>query len=242
MPGLNTTIPIASKLLKLDQFRHHRPVLVGEGRVELHAPATKFRQPKEGKCLPKQLTEREAQARAWKASKHPKRRVCGCSICRHRDLWVDTLARSEDKRRAIEEERRHAAELNDLEAVNDDGYEGTKELKYGFYTTDPAPTEAPKEAHMHRTKNTKSGPDRSIVQVRPGGSRARRPWRDDCTIEPSLTITPDPEAKAISADDARLLAKRPIDPATRKAEPVLPEGVWSLDDLIDDRKMMRLGC
>ena len=241
MPGLNTTIPIASKLLKLDQFRHHRPVLVGEGRVELHAPATKFRQPKGKKHAPKELTEREAQARDWKASKHPKRRVCGCGICRHPDLWVDAPSRSEARRRAIEEERQHAAELNDLEACNEDGHEGTKELKHGSYTTDPAPTR-PKEAHMNRTKNRKSSPDRSIVTVRTGGSRARMPWRTDCTIEPSLTMAPDPEAKAISADDARLLAKRPVDPATRKAEPVLPEGVWSLDDLIEDRKMVRLGC
>jgi hypothetical protein len=203
--------------------------------------STPFRQPKGAKIPKKQPSEHDLMVRAWKASKRT--RPTPKSLDGHRRPEVP---RATAERLAIAEELFHASQLRDLDACMTDGFGFVPERRGFTHTT---PTEKERTMSIMNWNGTKADPEDtrvgipgSTITVRTGGSRARKPWRDDCRIQPSVTLAPDPQAKARSAEDARLLAKRPIDPTTRKAEPVLPDGVWSLDDLIDDRRMVRMGC
>ena len=84
----------------------------------------------------------------------------------------------------------------------------------------------------------------SIVTVRSGATRAKGlPWRTDVTIQPQQTLAVEPDAPALSREDRELLEREPIDPTTRKATAIAPpETGWTLDDLIEDRRLADLGC
>ena len=207
----------------------------------LRKPRTAFRQPKGAKHAPKHPTTKEVNDRAWREGRR-----------RRNERWTGddwrTPSRSFLEHRAIEEELFHARELHDLAAIEHDGFERyERNITYGTYTVPQEPKEASMTSNdLNPTRAILEGGvpvarTGSIAQPRPSGRVAKgRPWRDDCRIQPEVTLLVEPDAPA------RDTYGEPIDPTTRKATPVLPpeplgDGEWSLDDIIDDRRLVRLG-
>jgi len=209
---------------------------------------TAFRQPKERKHAPKTPSSKVVNDRAWKASRRRRsERWTG-----KEDDWC-TPARRTIEAAVIEEELFHLRELQDLAAIEEDGF-GEKHHRSGTVFT--TPHEAPKEAPMQRTPDHVPGPriDQipgtprmpvgSLSQPRPSGRVSKkRPWRLAAQPEqPKLTLLPNP-------DDEALRRKQPIDPTTRKAtriipdDPALTESVdWTIEDLVEDARLARHGA
>lgn len=263
MPGINVSASIAERQLSFPWLtgfivvpaKDFVSAITGEScpRVELYAPTSRFIQPKGAKHAPKVPSIKVLNDRAWKATKAT-RFECGCGVCMScDDAWKgDRKPRSEAKRLAIAEELHHARELDDHDAVMEDGFASSADHEPITYTTrtTPSTTEAHKEAPtMKNAKSTATNRNGSIAQPRPSGRRMSKglPARTDCAIRPSMTLVPNPESPARKAEDARFLAVDPVDPTTRKAAPVLPtepfdKGEWSVDDIKDDLRLVRLGA
>lgn len=210
---------------------------------------TAFRQPKGKKHAPKTISCKELGA--WKnrsKSRTPRDRSDGEREDRQ---WQGTC-RATVQRLVIEEELRHARELDDLAAIQADEFgldvyhpdHGAASLHRNCYTT---PHEAHKEAPMSRNETipgTPRTPVGSLSQPRPSGrvSKKRAPRLTAEPEQPKLTLLPHP-------DDAALKRKRPVDPTTRKATRIIPDDPrltesvdWTIEDLVEDARLVRMGA
>lgn len=205
---------------------------------------TAFRQPKGKKHAPKTISCKELGA--WKnrsKSRTPRDRSDGE---REERQWQGTC-RATVQRLVIEEELRHARELDDLAAIATDGFGLRERTGHICYTTPQ--DEALKEAPMqHLNENTVPGTPRmpvgSLSQPRPSGrvSKKRAPRLTAEPEQPKLTLLPHP-------DDAALKRKRPVDPTTRKATRIIPDDPrltesvdWTIEDLVEDARLVRMGA
>lgn len=132
----------------------------------------------------------------------------------------------------------------DERAIASDGLDRKEKRKTRTYTSETRP----KEAHAMTTHSdthvrSKGGPPASTVTLPTGSTKARHPWRTDVRIQPAQTLAPDPDAKALSEEDRELLEREPVNPTTRKAAPIAPpETGWTIDDLLDEARLVRAGC
>ena len=142
MSGIVTTVSVAASMRAAGYFADFTVEAAGYNDagtmlVRLCKASSAFRQPKDAKVAPKGSWKQPYLHRGWdveaflgEGDRDPRwlanpSRECGCGLCRacDKDFWRgDRLPRQEAKRVAIEEELAHARELDDLEAIEHDGY------------------------------------------------------------------------------------------------------------------------
>lgn len=160
------------------------------------------------------------------------------------------------EQKAITEGLDDVRELHDMDAVAQDGFEGTRKDHETHTSKSPRFTEPEKESPMNGRSMAGTG---SMVSLPPGAHKARMPWRTGAVQEgQNIVLSPRPTTTA--GEDHELLMHEPESPKGVRATVVTPEqslrGVSlmpepdaaaeitaeELNDVIAARREVRLQC